>query len=112
MKYNVFSNAVRLDTPPEAEHATPIEASEIVEEIFPLIKEDREYLGIVDSLGTTLQLLYDAEEDRYWVEVPCPAEQGSYGAWLDFAHTHSLLKTLPVTIPVEGFPGFEFQSWG
>lgn len=111
MPYRIFFDAVRLDEPLEAANAIPTAASEIVEEYFPLIKEDREYLGIIDDNGTTLQIMYSSEEDRYWVEVPCPAERGSYGTFLEFEEVYGLLRRLPPSFPVKGFPGFTFQAW-
>lgn len=111
MQYHIFYDAVRLDEPIEAANAITAAASEIVEDYFPLIKEDGEYLGIIDANGTTLQLMYSAEEGRYWVEVPCPGEKGSYGTFLDFEEIRGMLMTLSPTIPVKGLPEFTFKGW-
>lgn len=84
----------------------------IYTDVFPALKEDREFFGLVDSEGTTLQAMYDSERDTYWFEVPRPDLGGSYGADLSFDAAMDLIKSLDGTLPLEGFDGFEFQSWG
>ena len=56
--------------------------------------------------------MYDSERDTYWFEVPRPDLGGSYGADLSFDAAMDLIKSLDGTLPLEGFDGFEFQSWG
>lgn len=109
--YEVFFDAVRLDGPISAEHPIPATRREIVEDYFPLIKEHREFLGVIDTTETTLQLMYDADEGKYWVEVPTPIQQGSYGAWLEYGEAYALLSELPPVFSLDEFPAFAFQPW-
>ena len=75
------------------------------------MKEDREFFGVTDDRGTTLQAMYNSELDEYWFEVPRPDLGGSYGASLGWDAATDLLKAVQAPIPLEGFDGFEFQSW-
>lgn len=108
--YRVFYNAVRLGEVP-AEDARDIDLADVYTEIFPLLNEEGEYFGLVDSNGTTLQAMYDEENDQYWFEVPRPDLQGSYGKHLSFDASMDLIKSLGRSFPVDGFDGFEFQAW-
>lgn len=111
VKYLAFYDIVRLGDPVEADNAIPVSVKEIQDSLFPLIKENREYLGLIDSDETTLQMLYDADADSFWIEVPRPDLQGAFGAQLDYDAVESLLKSLPPKFPLEGFEGFAFASW-
>ena len=110
MKYRVFYSAVGLGDIAAAD-AIDMELADIYSEVFPLLKEDREFFGLVDSHGTTLQAMYDEDNDQYWFEVPRPDLGGSYGANLSFDAAIDLIKSLGGAVPPEGFDGFQFQSW-
>jgi hypothetical protein len=68
-----------------ADAPVSMKLADVYSELFPLMKEDREFFGLVDSKGTTLQAMYHSQEGNYWFEVPRP--------------------------DLEGFSGFEFNSW-
>lgn len=88
-----------------------IELADVYSELFPLMKEDREFFGLVDSKGTTLQAMYHSEKDNYWFEVPRPDIEGSFGLYLTFDKAADLIKSIEGDFPLEGFSGFEFNSW-
>ena len=108
--YRVFYSIDRLGEV-SSEDAHDIDLADVYSEIFPLLKEDGEYFGLVDSNGTTLQAMYDADNDQYWFEVPRPDLQGSFGMNLSFDASIDLIKSLGGSFPLEGFDGFEFQAW-
>lgn len=110
MKYRTFYYAARLGEIP-AESATATELTEICSRILPLLKEDKEFFGVIDANDTTLQAMYDAEADEYWFEVPRPDLRGSYGKTMSFDVALDFMKNLAEDIPLNGFDGFEFQSW-
>lgn len=110
LQYRVFYSAVRLGDI-SAENAIDMELADVYSEVLPVLKEHREYFGLVDSDGTTLQVMYDEEKDQYWFEVPRPDLGGSFGVSLSFDAALDLIKSLDDPFPPEGFEGFEFQSW-
>ncbi len=110
LKYRVFYSAVRLGEVRPCE-AVEMDLSEVYSSVFPLLKEDREFFGLIDSNGTTLQSMYDSNSDHYWFEIPRTDLGGSFGADLSFDAAVDLLKSIKNLLPLKGFDGFEFQSW-
>ena len=88
-----------------------IQIADVYTELFPRMKDDREFFGLVDSKGTTLQAMYYAEDDLYWFEVPRPDLEGAFGAYLTFDDAADLIKSISGDFPLEGYPGFEFNLW-
>ena len=94
-----------------SDSAVPMDIAEVYSELFPLLKEDGEFIGVVDEAGTTLQMMYQSEDDLYWFEVPCPEKAGAYGMALIFDEAADFLRSLDGLIPREGYPNFSFSSW-
>ena len=109
--YRVFYNVIRLSEEVASQDAREIELADVYTDIFPLVKEDREFIGLIDAEGTVLQAMYDEGADQYWFEVPRPDLQGSFGTNLSFDAAIDLIKSLDGLFPREGFEGFEFQAW-
>ena len=109
--YRVFYNIIRLGEEITAEDAREVELADVYSNIFPLMKEDREFFGLIDSQGTTLQAMYDASADSYWFEVPRPDLRGSFGANLSFDDAVDLIKSLDGLFSRKGGEGFDFQAW-
>ena len=108
--YRTFYNIVRVGYPVEPEKAVELDTMTIVDELLSRLKEEREYLGLIDDAGTTLQMMYDGDL-KYWVEVPCPEKGGSYGKYFDISSARELLLGLSGRFPKDGYAGFEFKSW-
>ena len=83
--YRAFYNIIRLDQEVTSQDASEVELADVYSKMLPLMKEDREFFGLIDSQGTTLQAMYDEDADQYWFEVPRPDLQGSFGASLSMA---------------------------
>ena len=109
--YGLFYDIIRMGEAVPASVPASIDLADVYSEIFPLLKEEGEYLGLIDPQGTTLQVMYHADEDRYWFEVPRPDLKGSFGAYLSWDSAHDLIKSLAGNFPKEGYPGFQFNSW-
>ena len=109
--YRLFHNIIRLGEAIPAEDAREIELADVYSDIFPSMKEDGEFFGLIDSRGNTLQAMYDADADRYWFEVPRPDLGGSFGVSLSFDDSMDLIKSLDGLFSQEGGEGFEFQAW-
>ena len=91
----------------------PVEMLEadIYSELLGEFERDRDFIGLIDSAGVTLQVLYEADHDQYWVELPEPAMSGSHGRYFSFDELADLLRNLPECFTISAFPGLEFQSW-
>jgi hypothetical protein len=74
--YQAFYNIIRKGDEVPADASDPIVRADVYSVLFPMMKEDREFFGLVDSKGTTLQAMYHSEEDNYWFEVPHPDLEG------------------------------------
>ena len=109
--YEVFYrlSAAAEDTPAES----PVRMSEadIFTRLFARLEMDGDFLGVIDSAGNTLQILYQAATDTYWVELPRPTERGSYGCALSRDDATDLFKSLPQKFDNREFPDFEFERW-
>jgi hypothetical protein len=64
--YQAFYNIIRMGDEVPSNAPVSIELADVYSEIFPLMKEDREFFGLIDSKGTTLQAMYHSEEGNYW----------------------------------------------
>lgn len=72
---------------------------------------DGDFLGLMDTEGNTLQLMYEGDEDRYWLEIPVPAQGGSYGKHYSLEGIREVFRALPPRFDVAEFPDFRFESW-
>lgn len=72
---------------------------------------DGDFLGLIDRDGTALQRMYEEDEDRYWLEIPVPAQGGSYGKHYRLDRLREILSNLPPRFDVTAFPDLRFESW-
>jgi len=111
LKYLGFYNSLEAGEPIDSDNPIEVEADAFFEKLLPSLKEDGEFLGVIDSEGTVLQVAYLSDEDEYWIETPRPDLGGSFGAKFDFDAAKALLNSLESVFPPEGFESFQFQSW-
>jgi len=111
MKYTVFYCFYDLDQDATSDDGIECEKDQLVEKLLDPISADEDFFGLVDSEGTTLQAMYDEEDDQFWLEIPSVEEQGSYGQYRSRDEIRALLSDPPAIFKVEDFPGFEFMSW-
>ena len=52
--YRAFYNIVRLGEEVPSKDAREVELADVYSKIFPLMKEDRYFFGLIDSKGTVL----------------------------------------------------------
>jgi len=82
---------------------------DMIDAVPRYLLENGDFFGIVDTSGVTLQLMR-GNDNRVWMEVPSPDEQGSYGR-------HTTLESVPdmVTHLPSSFASLKseltFQSW-
>lgn len=89
----------------------PMEQADIYSDLFGRLVSDEDFLGMLDEAGRTLQFMYHAGDDHYWVEIPRSDLNGSYGRYMTFDEATDLLKALPPSFTPESVPGLRFQEW-
>ena len=89
----------------------PIVHADIYSDLFGRLQQDGDFLGVVDQMGRTLQIMYNADRDRYWVEIPAPERRGGYGRYMTFDEATDLLKKLPETFVPDAVPSLAFTAW-
>ena len=90
----------------------PINISEEFPDLLAQLTRKGDFLGIIDSDGKTLQMMYDADDDRYWIEIPSPENDGSYGCDMTLEQIAGLVEALPQRFAPAMLPGAEFRRWG
>lgn len=85
--------------------------ADIYSELLGSLADDGDFIGLIDDRGETLQVMYEAADDAYWVEVPSPRLGGSYGARLSFDAVVDLFETLPSEFGPESLPSLQFHPW-
>jgi hypothetical protein len=77
--------------------------------VLDILREAGDFFGLTDDAGTTLQFM--REEDHVWMEIPAPAERGSYGQKITIEDVRPVLATLSDPIELSIFPDMKFQAW-
>lgn len=92
---------------------TPIEVdqAELTADLLGKLRGDGDFLGIVDDQDTTLQVLYKKQDDPYWIEIPDPSAQGSYGRHIAFDELVDLFNKLPERFDPSALSGLTFEPW-
>ncbi len=85
--------------------------ADIYSALLGRLTRDRAFFGVVDEAGRTLQIMYEATGDRYWVETPEPERHGSYGRKMTFDEVVDLLKALPAAFTPDAISGLAFEPW-
>ncbi|EJS1734222.1 hypothetical protein NW666_000181 [Escherichia albertii] len=93
---------------------TPVKKTldEIRYELLPQLHfADDDYVGIIDAWDTTLQAIVIEDEERFWIEIPCVAEKGSYGKECEREELVEIFRNVKEKISLIDYPDFQFQSW-
>lgn len=110
VKYKVFYSFQEDEDEQLDDEAQEMELSDAVK-LVNRMTTDGDFFGLIDAAGTTLQVMYDGEEDVFWAEIPDPAKQGSHGALYQRGELPSVLGGLKPLFKAEDFPIFEFEEW-
>jgi len=90
---NVFYCTYQNLTCVEASAAQSVSKSEIAVLIERVVAGQENFIGFVDPDGTTIQFFIDGVDDIL-VEIPSPAEKGSYGKKIDTSQMQSIVESL------------------
>ena len=85
--------------------------ADIYSKMLGALKEDGDFFGLVDEHGTILQVMYQSEDDSYWIEIPRPEIRGAFGCALSFDEITDVFKTLPAQFSDTMHPKLVFGSW-
>jgi len=111
MKFKVFYCFQSSGEEIAADDAVEMDLSDIQIKLLGGLKQQHDFIGLLDADGETLQVMYHLDKDEYWFEIPVEAFGGSYGSFLSLDDTVKLIKTLPEKFVRENFPSFKFESW-
>ncbi len=111
MSYGVFFSIEALGRRVDSSSPEYCTGTDTAIELLSSLSSDGDFFGLIDEDGTCLQVRFEDEENRYWLEVPRPDLSGSYGAHFSFEAASNAVENLAGLIPDTGFDGFEFTSW-
>lgn len=107
MSFKVFYCRYRDDF--EQSTPGPLATEEIREFAMSILESTDDFFGVVDPAGTTFQIML--ENGRYWIEIPRPESNGSYGTHVDRATVVAILDDLPLVFDDSMVRGGKFQVW-
>ena len=90
---NVFYCTYQTETCVESSAGLSVNKSEIAELVERVGVGQENFIGFVDSHGTTIQFFVDGIDDIL-LEVPIPDEKGSYGKKINMAEMKSIVGDL------------------
>jgi hypothetical protein len=111
MHYRVFYLFDRSGDAISSASAVEMSARAICEQLLPRLQTEDDYLGLIDTQETILQILYEPSEHRYWVELPVDAAKASYGRYMGLDELREFILTLPEVFEREAIPGLEYRPW-
>jgi len=109
--FEVFYHFEAADQSVSGDEPVLMHLCDVCDHLFGNLQTEGDFLGIADTANTTLQFMYHADQDHYWLEIPVPQQGGSYGTYLSREALQALLRDLPATFQVEDFPDFRFNPW-
>ena len=110
MQYKVFYSFQDFNEEKLDDVAVEMELDDAIS-LLEKMTVDGDFLGFIDAENNTFQLMYDAEGDAFWVEIPDPDQQGSYGAVFIRDELEPLLSAIKPIFKAEDYPIFEFEAW-
>jgi hypothetical protein len=111
MQFRVFYLINRSGECVSSTSAVPMTAKTICEQMLDRLQSEDDYLGILDAEETTLQVLPEPQNNRYYVEVPIDAAKASYGRYVTRAELEELVRSLPATFDEQSIPGLTYRPW-
>lgn len=109
--YRVYYSFAEGEFVVEAKDAIRVDIRTDYPDLLARLTASGDYLGIIDADDHALQMMYDADDDRYWIEIPVPEESGSYGCHMNLAQIADVIETLPTRFLPPFLPGAVFKRW-
>lgn len=111
MEYRMFFTDYCEDKSLPSQEAEARELESILHSMDCVLHMPRNFLGITDSAGTTIQFMVN-EDNSIFVDVPAPNEKGSYSMTTDLASCISLVRELNGNIDLKNYSQLQFAPWG
>ena len=109
MVYQAFYYCEQTNEYVSPEDACEMDLALAQERALNYLQGDDDFFGLIDESGTTLQ--FAKTSDSIWMEIPVPAERGSYGKHISLAEVSPLIGALPAFIVLSDFSEMEFHLW-
>jgi hypothetical protein len=111
MQFRVFYLINRSGECVSSTSAVAMSPRTICEQMLDRLQSEDDYLGILDAEDTTLQVLPEPGQNRYYVEVPIDAAKASYGRYVSRAELEELVRSLPPRFDEQSIPGLTYRPW-
>ncbi|WP_058554211.1 hypothetical protein [Thiohalocapsa sp. ML1] len=111
MQFRVFYLINRSGECVSSTSAVAMSPRTICEQMLDRLQSEDDYLGILDAEDTTLQVLPEPAQKRYYVEVPIDAAKASYGRYVTRAELEELVRSLPQRFDEQSIPGLTYRPW-
>jgi hypothetical protein len=110
MKINVFYCCHATGEEVPSSRPIPIDRDQAIDIAKAMLKAPKDFVGFTDKNDSTLQFVVE-EAGSVWMEVPAPAERGSFGKSIAMHELDSVIGSMPMEFGVGCVPGMEFRPW-
>ena len=110
MNYKVFFADYCEGKILESGNARVATREEILHSMDCVLHMSDNFLGIIDSRGTTLQFMVNKDR-TVTVDVPDVSKQGSYSKVCSLSDCLDLVRQIPADISATDIDGLTFNSW-
>ena len=94
----------------EARDARESSKEDILHSMDCVLHMPRNFLGIIDEDDATLQFMVNDDRTIH-VDVPIPAEQGSYSKTAELKECLEIVQNIRERIVMQEIDGLEFELW-
>ena len=108
--YQVLYHFYGSDTSIDSDAPMSMNVADIYSRLLGQLSEDGDFI-LIDAQGETLQVMYEAENEEYWIEVINVSKQGSHGKHMGFDELTDFFKALPERFQSDSISGSEFIAW-
>ncbi len=108
LQFKVFYSLQDRKDEVDSTAPVPMELSDVREDLLPRVREEGDSLGLIDSNGTTLQMKLNPGSE-YWIEIPVPEEEGSFGRQITLEEIESLFQSMPEEFDVDCIDSLDFH---
>lgn len=94
----------------ESKDAHAATQEDILHSMECVLHMPRNFIGVTDEDGSTIQFMVN-DDQTICVDVPSPAERGSYAKQTDLQECLGIVRRLGQRINVNALAGLEFKPW-
>ena len=94
----------------KASDVRPSSKDEILHSMDCVLHMPRNYIGVTDENGVTLQFMVNEDKSTY-VDIPAPAERGSYAKTTDLQDCLTIMRVIGEAIDAKTIDELAFQAW-